>query len=134
MNLIKKWSKLAPLKISSTNIDMAHRMGKFRNDCKRPIICKFVSGYTKQDVIKSRKALKSTHMVYREDLTLQNAKLLERASAHDSVIAVWSDEGKIIAFLKNKKKMTIDWKTDFDKLPPPLKRQFRLMGTYNQRI
>jgi hypothetical protein len=33
-----------------------------------------------------------------------NARLLEHVSEHSKVKAVWSDEGRIIALLKNNKK------------------------------
>lgn len=91
-------------------------MGRFNKDSNRPVICKFVSRFTKHEVIKARRVLKNTAVVIREDLTLQNAKLLERTNACDSVRAAWSDEGKIIALLNNNKKTVVDMKTDLDRL------------------
>lgn len=107
------------LNISLTvqHVDIAHRMGKYTKDANRPIICKFVSRVTKQEVIKARRRLKNTAIVIREDLTLQNAKLLERTSSEEIVKSAWSDEGKILALLKNNKTILVDSKTDFSVIP-----------------
>ena len=104
------------LSISTADIDIAHRMGRFRSDANRPIICKFISRISKHEVVKARRMLKGTAIVIREDLTLQNAKLLEKTSSHESVVAAWSDDGKILALLSNNKKVVVDSKTDFRKL------------------
>jgi len=104
------------LGISTADIDIAHRMGRFSTDGNIPIICKFVSRITTHDVIRTRRAHKGSAIVIREDLTLQNAKLLEKVSAKDSVTSAWSDGGKIIALLKDKSKVVIDGKTDLDSL------------------
>lgn len=105
------------ISLQQTDIDVAHRMGRHNNDGNRPIICKFVRRYVKTEVMKVRRKLKGSAIVIREDLTHENAKLLENTSAHDKVQAAWSDEGKIVALLKNNKKIVVDRRTNLDTLP-----------------
>ncbi|XP_060565096.1 uncharacterized protein LOC132724279 [Ruditapes philippinarum] len=85
------------IKVGNGDFDITHRIGKFRSDGNRPIICKFVQRYLKHEVLKARRQLKGSFIVIREDLTRVNAKLLENTSAHDQVKAAWSDEGRIVA-------------------------------------
>jgi len=102
--------------ITVADIDIAHRTGIFQNDGNRPIICKFVSRFTKHDVIKARRKLKKSGYVIKEDLTIQNAKLLEKTKELETVESAWSHEGKIIALLKTGTSMVVNWKTDLDEL------------------
>ena len=106
------------LDITTADIDIAHRTGAFTGDGNRPIICKFVSRITKHEVVKARRKLKNTATVIKEDLTVQNAKLLAKTKECETVAKAWSDEGKIIALLEGeeKKKVVINWKTDLSKL------------------
>ena len=73
------------MSISSRDVDTAHRLGPIRQDGNRPVIFKFVSRVTKHAVIRSRKKLKGSATVIREDLTLKNAKLLETVSRKEDV-------------------------------------------------
>ena len=120
--VIKLANNKLSLKITTSDIDIAHRMGRYNKDANRPIICKFVSRFAKHEVIRERRRLKGTPIVIREDLTIQNAKLLEKTSRHDRVQAAWSDEGRIIALLHSGEKMTVDSKTNLD-CPPQLSRR-----------
>lgn len=103
------------MKIMPQEIDIAHRLGRFRTDGDRPVICKFVSKATKKKVIGLRRQLKGTSIVIREDLTIKNAKLLEEVSGKKEVRNAWSDEGKIIAVLLNGKKLRFDLSSDLSK-------------------
>lgn len=102
------------LKLKTCDVDIAHRIGKFRDDGNRPVICKFVQRFIKMDVLKARRKLKGSHYVIREDLTTANAKLLEEVSAHSKVKAVWSDEGRIIALLTNSRKYMVSHLKDLE--------------------
>lgn len=93
--------------ITARDVDTAHRLGPFRQDGNRPVICKFVSRETKHAVIRARKKLKGSAMIIREDLTQKNAKLLEMVSRRDEIQSAWSDEGKIIALLRNGRKIKV---------------------------
>lgn len=103
--------------IQTGEIDIAHRMGKYSDDGNRPVLCKFVRRCVKIEVMRARRKLKGTAVVIREDLTHENAKLLENTSAHKNVKLAWSDEGKIVALLKNNKKILVDRKTNIDNIP-----------------
>ena len=94
------------------DIDIAHRLGQFREDGNRVIICRFMSRTLRNDVMKNRKMLKGSAMVIREDLTFKNAKLLEEASAVSNVKAAWSDQGKVLVLLDSDKKMQVILDTD----------------------
>ena len=79
------------MKVSKSDIDIAHRMGQYRDDGKRPIICKFISRKHKIEAISRRKKLKGSGKGLQEDLTYKNVKLLEAAADNASVKASWSD-------------------------------------------
>ena len=95
------------MSISSRDVDTAHRLGPIRQDGNRPVIFKFVSRVTKHAVIRSRKKLKGSATIIREDLTLKNAKLLETVSRKEEVQSAWSDEGRVIALLQNGRKVRV---------------------------
>lgn len=103
-----------PVQISQ--IDVAHRLGSFRHDGNRPIICKFLSRETKVKTLRARRKLKSSAALIREDLTKKNAKLLETVSARPEVKSAWSDEGKILAPLHTGRKPRVDLHSDLDRL------------------
>lgn len=103
------------IRVDVRDIDIAHRMGAFRADGNRPVICKFVSRMLKTRIIRERRKLKGTKIVIRDDLTLKNQKLLEETSAVSNVKSVWSDNGKIIALLDTGRKVVVDLKTDLSK-------------------
>ena len=108
-------SKLG-VKLTDRDFDMVHRLGQFSKTANRPVICKFVSRYHKQEVMGVRKKLKGSAMVIREDLTYQNVKLLESASGHEDVKSAWSDDGKIIVSFEGiKKKLVVNHTTDLKK-------------------
>ena len=56
------------------DIDISHRLGTFRPDGNRPIICKFVSREIKLRVLRARRLLKGSSAVVREDLTRKKRK------------------------------------------------------------
>lgn len=73
------------MSVKISQIDLAHRLGSFRHDGNRPIICKFLSRETKVKTLRARRKLKGSAVVIREDLTKKNAKLLETVSAMPEV-------------------------------------------------
>lgn len=98
------------------DIDIAHRLGRFREDGNRPVICRFSSRMNKMKVMKNRSSLKGSGYVIKEDLTLKNAKLLQEVAVISNVKAAWSDQGKVIALLDNdtqgKQKVVVTLRTD----------------------
>lgn len=119
------------LNVSRSDIDIAHRLGPFREDGNRPIICKFVSKALKREVIHTRKVLKGSSIVIREDLTSKNAKLLERVSSKEEVKSAWSYEGEITVLLLNGKKIKIDLNTDLSQPLIP-RQELQLLNAQNR--
>ena len=89
----EKLSAKLKLSIEVRDIDIAHRMGRFLKEGNRPIICKFVSRFKKVEVIKSRRLLKGTPIVIKEDLTLRNMQRLQEVQDVENVTKAWSDDG-----------------------------------------
>ena len=96
------------LPVSTSDIDIVYRLGKFRADGNKPIICKFVSRETKASVLKARRKLKGSAVVVREDLTIKKLQLLESVSGRTEVRQAWSDEGRSFALLHNGGKRKVD--------------------------
>jgi hypothetical protein len=131
--VIKMLKDKLEIDIKPTEIDIAHRLGKYQEDGIRPIICKFVSRTLKKEVIGVRRKLKGSKVVIREDLTAKNAKLLETVSAREEVSTAWSDDGKIIALLLNGKKVRFDIETDWSKPLIPSEELARLLRENSKR-
>lgn len=104
------------IQIQKSDIDIAHRLGAFRQDENRPIICKFVSRETKTKVLRVRRNLKGSAMVIHEDLNIKNAKLLEDVLRKPEVISAWSDEGRIIAISHSGGNIKVKLHTNLDGL------------------
>lgn len=68
------------------------------------VIVRFHQREIRDAVIRSRRALKSTQWKIQEDLTKENANLLNRLSNAPAVKSAWSWEGKIFASLHGVKK------------------------------
>jgi len=85
------------LDISVHEIDVAHRLGKYRQGKQRPIIVKFVRRQTKIQVFKYAKQLRQSAVYINDDLTKTNQEVLSsvRIKDRDSVKKAWSHEGKI---------------------------------------
>lgn len=105
--------------VTIADVDIAHRLGQFREDGNRPIIIKFVSREMKDTVLRHRRKLKGTTFVVREDLTTKNAKLLEKVSQHANVKSAWSDNGKIIALLQSGNRIRVHIHNDLQRLLGP---------------
>ena len=69
-----------------------------------PVIVRFHQREIRDAVIRSRRALKGTQWKIQEDLTKENANLLNRLSNAPAVKSAWSWEGKIFASLHGVKK------------------------------
>ena len=93
------------LELSSWDIDVAHRLGKFDDQKVRSVIVKFVSRQTKYLVMKNAKRLKGTKLSLNEDLTRMNQQVLAsmrlKGKGNDS--KAWSFEGKLYRLNKKGK-------------------------------
>lgn len=93
LTVIKFLKNKLEMDFKMIDIDIAHRLGRFREDGNRPVICRFSSRMNKMKVMKNRSSLKGSGYVIKEDLTLKNAKLLQEVAAISNVKAAWSDQG-----------------------------------------
>ena len=92
-------NRAASLNLTMADIDIAHRLGKYKKDKNRNIIVRFVSRATKIRVFQHRKELKSKDIYVNEDLTKLNQDVLTsvRVKKKDIIEQAWSFEGKIYA-------------------------------------
>ncbi|KAH3855637.1 hypothetical protein DPMN_098207 [Dreissena polymorpha] len=90
------------------DIDIAHRLGKFKPNTNRPVIVKFVRRQTKIDILQKAKLFKGLGIYVNEDLTKLNAEVLAsvRLKQPSSVERSWSFEGKIFALFKGNQQGT----------------------------
>jgi len=83
--------------LNVNDIDVAHRLGKYRQGKQRPVIVKFVRRQTKIQAFSHAKQLRQSAIYINEDLTKTNQEVLSsvRLKDRDSVKKAWSHEGKI---------------------------------------
>ncbi|XP_031342268.1 uncharacterized protein LOC116170183 [Photinus pyralis] len=82
------------LNITTDMIDIAHRLpGKEGKN--RPIIVKFISRHAKNLIFRSKKQLKGSSIVIREDLTKARQQLLKECATRYGSKCVWTSDCKI---------------------------------------
>ena len=88
--------KLKNLNIESADIDICHRLGKIRTEKPRPVIVRFISRMTRNDLMYRRRDLKGTNIYVNEDLSHLNRHMLvnlKRMIPHDE--SVWVKDGTL---------------------------------------
>ena len=95
-------TRIPDVNVTRGDIDIAHRLGPKKDMKTRPIIVRFVSRMSKENVLKKRRALKGTGIFLNEDLTHLNQTVLlsVRKKTPDEVEDAWYSNGKI--FKKDK--------------------------------
>ncbi|XP_052252442.1 uncharacterized protein LOC127859072 [Dreissena polymorpha] len=90
------------ISIHPSDIDIAHRLGKYKPNTNRPVIVRFVRRQTKIDILRNAKQFKGSGIFVNEDLTKLNAEVLAsvRLKQTSTVQRAWSFEGKLFALLK----------------------------------
>ena len=83
--------------ILHSDIEIAHRVGRFSSDRDRAIIVRFISRKAKADVIYHRRSLKGSGISIAEDLTTKNVRRLTQLKDLDCVTQSWSYDGKLFA-------------------------------------
>ena len=104
------------VKINPGEISTTHRIGRFRQDSNRPIICKFSVHDTKLAVLQKRKTLKGTRVVIRDDITQFTMEILEQAGKAAGVESAWVYDCKVFVRLNNGRRLRIYSNTDLSKL------------------
>ena len=104
-------SDLLKVNLQKDDIERSHRVGAKRkkqdgSTIPRGIIVKFRSYRKRQEILASRRHLKGKKMILVEDLTARNQELLKHARMHEKIESAWSMDGRIIALLKGKNKVT----------------------------
>ena len=121
--VLKIFNEKVGVKTTDEDIQVAHRVpgGRLREEGgqqnrqrPRAIIVQFASRRVRDKIIRDRKKLARTGLTIAEDLTYKNFKLLEACQKHSATINAWSINGKIIALLKNGKKVSPTIDTDID--------------------
>ena len=88
--------------IEGKDIDRSHRIGPTRpgNNKHHSIIVKFTSYQTRDLVIRNRRKLEGTGIVIKEDLTMENQKLLKATTENPKVSTAWTKDGNIFALIQ----------------------------------
>nr|CAH7716293.1 unnamed protein product [Callosobruchus chinensis]CAH7720604.1 unnamed protein product [Callosobruchus chinensis] len=97
------------------DIVFCKRIGKMREGKTRGILLKLANIKLRQRVYNSKKRLKGTGIVIKEDLTENKMKLMEAAIEKTSLRDVWSSMGNVFA-MKNNVRHLIDSKAALDNL------------------
>ena len=88
------------LNVENLDIDIVHRLGRYRSESDRHIIVKFSSHKCANAVLYKRRALKGSGIGIHEDLTRANAQRLRLVNDLDTVEKAWSKNGDIFALTK----------------------------------
>ncbi|XP_069103903.1 kinesin-related protein 1-like [Argopecten irradians] len=89
--------------LRESDIDIAHRLGRFDGSTPRNIIVKFTHRRKKAEIIRARKGLKGTKIVVYEDLTRYNQQRLKDAYQLKCVKNSYSIDGKLFVILSDGK-------------------------------
>ena len=127
-NCVEKCLKLFNEKVHvetrEEDIQVAHRVpgqpaqqettGGQRKRRPPAIIVQFESRRIRDKILQNRRVLARSGFVIAEDLTYKNFRLLKAAQDHSATNDAWVTNGKVIALLKNGKKVRVDIDTDLD--------------------
>lgn len=83
-------------KITPSEIDRCHRVGKQVNGRSRLIIVKFTNYKQRMDVLSKKKSLKGTGVSIKEDLTYENLNKYTEASEKYGYKNTWTKNGRVI--------------------------------------
>ncbi|GFO41730.1 hypothetical protein PoB_006823500 [Plakobranchus ocellatus] len=92
-------TKLNWREFNPSQIDVAHRIGPYRNNADRSVIVRFCSHTIATEVKRRRRNLKGTNIVLTEDLTPITLEKYKRLKSLPEIKQAWTKEGEI--FVKN---------------------------------
>ena len=107
--VVKVLNEKLGAKLTSYDIDIAHRIGKKKKIKKsgRCIIVKFLSRMSKIKCLKDRKTrLKGTNIFIQEDLTNLNYSVYMAARSNDEVQKCWTIDGSVYVVMKGSEEIT----------------------------
>lgn len=82
------------VKLNISDIDRSHRVGRKGNK-PRPIIVKFTSYRSRQEIFRSKAKLKGERITIREDLTKCRLEVLKKSIQQYGIQNVWTADGRI---------------------------------------
>ena len=94
--------------IKPEDIDRSHRLGKrksSKNAKPRPVIVKFVRYNTRNRIYRNKKKVKGTGISVTESLTAKRINMLEKAREEHTFNNVRSQDGRIMFFNEDPKKV-----------------------------
>jgi hypothetical protein len=100
--VLKICNEKLKVNVTINDIDIAHRLGKWKENKNRPVIVKFVRRQQKNDLMKNTKVLKGTGIFINHDLTWTNQQVLSslRIKEPELVDSCWHVDGKFFAAFK----------------------------------
>ena len=110
------------LEISEADLDRSHRLGRkvlnvqSRPIRPRPIIVKFLSHNIRSQVYCNKRKLEGLGLGISESLTKKHAELYSTVSRHPNVSSVWTNDGRIIALLSDKRKVVLESNSELSRL------------------
>jgi hypothetical protein len=109
------------LEISEADLDRSHRLGRKVPNVQphprpRPIIVKFLSHNIRSQVYRNKRKLKGLGLGISESLTKKRAELYSTVSRHPNVSSVWTNDGRIIALLSDKRKVVLESNSELSTL------------------
>lgn len=94
--------------VSTEDIEICHRVGTKIEKKARPILVKFKENSTRNKIYYSKKALKGTKIVIREDLSKKRIGLVKTAVEEFGHKNVWTQNGRVYVFQNNRKHVIKD--------------------------
>ena len=101
------------LNLPSNAVEMCHRLGTKTLNKNRPIVTRFRYRDLKWDIMKARKELKGSGIVFGEDLCFEFRELQKQIKSHPSVIDSWAWNGKLFAKNSAGKIFTVKYGTNW---------------------
>ncbi|GFO06943.1 hypothetical protein PoB_003344800 [Plakobranchus ocellatus] len=89
-------TKLNWREFNPSQIDVAHRIGPYRNNADRSVIVRFCSHATATEVKRRRRNLKGTNIVLTEDLTPITLEKYKRVKSLSEIKQAWTKDGEIV--------------------------------------
>ena len=109
-NIIKNKLKL---NLPSNAVEVCHRLGTKTLNKNRPIVTRFRYQDLKWDIMKARKELKGSGIVFGQDLCFEFRELQKQIKSHPSVIDSWAWNGKLSAKNSAGKIFTVKYGTNW---------------------
>lgn len=99
--LITLFQNKLGIKVSTQDVDFCYRV-KSKEGANRCVIVRFCQNWLKQEIFRSKRKLKGSNIVIKEDLTLRRVSVYKQACIKFDPKNVWSSEGKVVCKINNR--------------------------------